>query len=135
MDLQIQILISKSVKTSFSNLLRGWYSDCQSFIFNHSRLFAYLERSSNRAFPWQSSFSGKIFSDPYPIWEKQGKISVKHHYARVCLIYIPCEMTRKWVLDVGFWHSGNCSFTISLWSSYSIFTSMKLVHASIWVLF
>ncbi|ESQ39434.1 hypothetical protein EUTSA_v10001790mg, partial [Eutrema salsugineum] len=77
----------------------------------------------------------KIFSDLNPIQGKQGRISVKSLSSGVCLIYIPCEVTRNWVLDVGFWHSGNCSFTVSLWSPLANLAPMKLVHTPIWVLF
>ncbi|VVB06411.1 unnamed protein product [Arabis nemorensis] len=77
----------------------------------------------------------KIFSDLNPIWGKQGRISVKHQSARICLIYIPCAITRQWVLDVGFWNSGNCSFTVSPWSPSADLSPMKLVHAPVWVLF
>lgn len=77
----------------------------------------------------------KIFSDLNPIWGKQGRISVKIHSKGVCLVYIPCEVTRQWVLDVGFWQSGNCSFSVTLWSPSIDLSPMKLIHASIWVLF
>lgn len=77
----------------------------------------------------------KIFSDLNPIWGKQGRISVKNHSKGICLIFIPCEITRQWVLDVGFWQSGNCSFTVTLWSPSIDLAPMKLVHAPIWVLF
>lgn len=53
----------------------------------------------------------------------------------IFLIYIPCDVTRQWVLDVGFWNSGNCSFTVTLWSPSIDLSPMKLVHAPIWVLF
>lgn len=60
---------------------------------------------------------------------------MKYHSKGIFLIYIPCEVTRNWALDVGFWQSGNCSFTVSLWSQSLIFAPMKLVYAPIWVLF
>lgn len=28
----------------------------------------------------------------------------------------PCPMIRQWVLEAGLWHSGNCSFTMALWT-------------------
>ncbi|KAF8048205.1 hypothetical protein N665_2609s0002 [Sinapis alba] len=79
--------------------------------------------------------AAKIFADLNPIWGKNGKISVKQHSKRSCLIYIPCPVTRQWVLDVGFWHSGNCSFTVALWYPSIDLSSMKLVYAPVWVLF
>lgn len=77
----------------------------------------------------------KIFSDLNPIWGKQGRIRVKKHSDRICLIHIPSEETRKWVLDVGFWHSGNCSFTAVPWTASANLSPMKLVQAPVWVLF
>ncbi|CAA7055587.1 unnamed protein product [Microthlaspi erraticum] len=77
----------------------------------------------------------KIFSDLNPIWGIKGRISVKKQSSRVCFIHIPCEETRKWVLDVGFWYSGNCSFTVVPWSASAKLAPMKLVHAPVWVLF
>lgn len=63
--------------------------------------------------------TAKIFSDLNPIWGKEGIISVKHHSKNICLIYIPCPMIRQWVLEAGLWHSGNCSFTMALWTPKS----------------
>lgn len=77
----------------------------------------------------------KVFADLNPIWGKNGNISVKLHSQRSLLIFIPCPATRQWVLDVGFWHSGNCSFTAMLWHPSLNLSEMKLVHAPIWVLF
>lgn len=77
----------------------------------------------------------KIFNDLNPIWGKKGRIAVKYHSARARMIYIPCEQTRKWALEVGFWHSGNCSFTVLPWSPSMNLSPMKLVHAPVWVLF
>ncbi|KAG2329091.1 hypothetical protein Bca52824_000271 [Brassica carinata] len=77
----------------------------------------------------------KVFADLNPIWGKNGNISVKLHSTRSLLIYIPCPATRQWVLDVGLWHSGNCSFTAMLWHPSLNLTEMKLVHAPVWVLF
>ncbi|CAA7022641.1 unnamed protein product [Microthlaspi erraticum] len=57
--------------------------------------------------------SAKIFSDLNPIWGSKGNISIKHHSSGVFLILIPNLETRNWVLDVGFWHSGNCSITVT----------------------
>lgn len=77
----------------------------------------------------------KIFNDLNPIWGKQGRIRVKYHSKGVYMIYIPCEVLRQWVLDVGFWHSGNCSFTVSEWTPNLVLTKMKLDFAPVWVLF
>ncbi|KAF8044608.1 hypothetical protein N665_7513s0001 [Sinapis alba] len=79
--------------------------------------------------------AAKVFADLNPIWGKNGRISVKHHSKFCYLIYIPCVITRKWALDVGFWHSGNCSFTVSAWYPSINLSSMKLVHAPVWVIF
>lgn len=77
----------------------------------------------------------KVFADLNPIWGKNGNISVKLHSQRSLLIYVPCPVTRQWALDVGFWHSGNCSFTAMLWHPSLNLSDMKLVHAPVWVLF
>ncbi|KAJ4877645.1 hypothetical protein Rs2_42663 [Raphanus sativus] len=77
----------------------------------------------------------KVFSDLDPIWGKNGRIRVKHHSKNVCLIFIPCKLTRNWVLDVGFWHSGNCAFSVSKWTPTLKISPMKLEHAPVWVLF
>lgn len=77
----------------------------------------------------------KVFADLNPIWGKNGNISVKHHSKRSCLIFIPCPVMRQWALDVGFWHSGNCSFTAMLWHPSINLSDMKLLHAPVWVLF
>lgn len=77
----------------------------------------------------------KIFSDLNPIWRKQGRIRVRHHSKNVCLIFIPCEVVRKWVFDVAFWHSGKCAFTVSEWSPNMNLAPMKLEYAPGWVLF
>ncbi|KAL0800656.1 hypothetical protein Bca101_055831 [Brassica carinata] len=49
----------------------------------------------------------KIHADLNPIWGKNGNISIKKHSAFTCLIFIPCLVTRQWVLDVGLWNSGH----------------------------
>lgn len=77
----------------------------------------------------------KVFAYLNPIWGKNGNISVKLHSKRSLLIFIPCPMLRQWVLDVGFWHSGNCSFTAMLWHPSLNLSDMRLVHTPVWVLF
>lgn len=77
----------------------------------------------------------KVFSDLNPIWGKNGNISVRKHSKRSCLIFIPCPILRQWALDVGLWHSGNCSFTVLPWHPSLNLQEMKLVHAPVWVLF
>lgn len=79
--------------------------------------------------------AAKVFNDLNPIWGVNGRISVKLHSKFSYLIYIPCVVSRKWALDVGFWHSGNCSFTVAAWYPSINMSSMKLVHAPVWVLF
>lgn len=51
------------------------------------------------------------------------------------MIFIPCEVTRQWALDVAFWHSGNCSFTVTKWSPNLVLTKLKLEFAPVWILF
>ncbi|KAJ4906980.1 DUF4283 domain-containing protein [Raphanus sativus] len=77
----------------------------------------------------------KVFNDLNPIWGKNGRIKVKQHSKGVYMIYIPCELTRRWVLDVAFWHSGNCSFTVLQWKPNLVLTKMKLEFAPVWILF
>ncbi|KAJ4906794.1 DUF4283 domain-containing protein [Raphanus sativus] len=79
--------------------------------------------------------AAKVFNDLNPIWGVNGRISVKRHSNFSYLIYIPCVVSRKWALDVGFWHSGNCSFTVAAWYPSINLSSMKLVHAPVWVVF
>ncbi|CAA7013481.1 unnamed protein product [Microthlaspi erraticum] len=77
----------------------------------------------------------KIFSDLNPIWGLKGRISIKHHSSGVFLILLPDVETRNWVLDVGFWHSGNCSIIVTSWEVSTDIRKMKLVHAPVWILF
>ncbi|KAJ4867731.1 hypothetical protein Rs2_50726 [Raphanus sativus] len=77
----------------------------------------------------------KIFADLNPIWGKQGRIRVRYHSKNVCLIFIPCELARRWVLDVGLWHSGKCAFSVFEWSPNISLTPMKLEYAPVWILF
>lgn len=77
----------------------------------------------------------KIAADLSPVWGKNGKISVRKHSSRTCLIYIPCPVIRQWALDVGLWHSGNCSFTLSTWQRHLNLVPEKLEYAPVWVLF
>lgn len=77
----------------------------------------------------------KIFADLNPIWGKQGRIRVRYHSKNVCLIFIPCELSRKWVLDVGLWHSGKCAFSVSEWSPKINLAPMKLEYAPVWIIF
>ncbi|KAL0762714.1 hypothetical protein Bca101_078865 [Brassica carinata] len=79
--------------------------------------------------------AAKVFNDLNPIWGKNGRISVKLRSKFSYVIYIPCVISRKWALDVGFWHSGNCSFTVAAWYPSINLSSMKLVYAPVWVLF
>lgn len=79
--------------------------------------------------------TSKILADLNPIWGKEGKISVKHHSKNIYLIYIPCPMIRQWVLEAGLWHSGNCSFTVTLWTPTLKMSTTKLLYAPVWVLF
>ncbi|KFK37246.1 hypothetical protein AALP_AA4G232900 [Arabis alpina] len=75
----------------------------------------------------------KVFSDLNPIWGSQGRISIKQYSPRTMLIYIPSEVTRKWVLDVAFWQAGNCSFSVSKWSSLVNVEPKPLIEAPVWV--
>lgn len=76
----------------------------------------------------------KIFSDLNPIWGTHGRISVRHYTDQTCLIYIPSEATGKWVLEVAFWQTGNCAFTVTRWSSTASLSPMKLDFAPILVI-
>ncbi|CAA7058011.1 unnamed protein product [Microthlaspi erraticum] len=80
-------------------------------------------------------YPAKIFADLDPIWGTKGRISVKKHSSRICFIHIPSEEIRKWALEVGFWHSGNFSFTLAPWTPDAKLVPMKLTHAPVWVLF
>ncbi|KFK36269.1 hypothetical protein AALP_AA4G100400 [Arabis alpina] len=75
----------------------------------------------------------KIFSDLNPIWGSHGRIAVRHYSPQTCLIYIPSEITRNWVLEVAFWQAGHCAFTVTKWSSSACLAPMKLDYAPIWV--
>ncbi|KFK40748.1 hypothetical protein AALP_AA2G035900 [Arabis alpina] len=75
----------------------------------------------------------KVFSDLNPIWGSQGRISIKQYSARTMLIYIPSKVTRKWVLDVAFWQAGNCSFSVSKWSTSVNVEPKPLTEAPVWV--
>lgn len=77
----------------------------------------------------------KVFADLNPIWGKQGRIRVRHHSKNVCLIFIPCEIIRKWVLDVGLWHSDKCAFSVFEWTPNINLAPMRLEYAPVWVLF
>lgn len=76
----------------------------------------------------------KIFVDLNPIWGTHGRISARRYADQSCLIFIPSEASRKWVLDVGFWQSGNCAFTVTEWSTSVNLASIKLDYAPLWVI-
>lgn len=78
--------------------------------------------------------AGKIFSDMNPIWGVQGRISVRNYSNQTCLIYVPCELTRKWIVDVAFWQAGYCSFSASMWSQSADLAPAKLEVAPVWVI-
>lgn len=60
--------------------------------------------------------SKRIFNDLNPIWGKFGNITVRLISETAALIFIPSLTTRQWVVDIGFWHAGNCSCTVYPWS-------------------
>lgn len=68
----------------------------------------------------------KYLSDLNPIWGTHGRISVHRYSDHSYMIYIPLEATRKWVLEVAFWQSDNCAFTVTNWTSSVCKTQMKL---------
>ncbi|KAL0795851.1 hypothetical protein Bca101_067228 [Brassica carinata] len=78
--------------------------------------------------------AAKVFADLNPIWGKQGKIIVKQYSTRVYFIYIPCEVTRNLVVEVGYWQSENCAFSALLWEPNLNLVPSRLVRAPIWVL-
>ncbi|ESQ50648.1 hypothetical protein EUTSA_v10023055mg [Eutrema salsugineum] len=77
--------------------------------------------------------AARIFADLNPIWGTHGRISVKVYSPCVCLIFIPSEDTRKWVLNVGFWQAGNCAFSVVEWSPTVSLVPKKLLSAPVWI--
>ncbi|XP_020884729.1 uncharacterized protein LOC110229295 [Arabidopsis lyrata subsp. lyrata] len=77
---------------------------------------------------------GKIFTDLNPIWGTDGRIHIKALPNGPVLIFIPSELTRQWVLEVGCWQAGNCLFTVTAWSPTATLTPIKLVSLPIWVI-
>lgn len=75
----------------------------------------------------------RIFSDLNHIWGNNGRIAIRKYSAHSCLIFIPSVATRKWMLGVGFWNSGNCVFTVTKWSASTGLAPMKLDYAPFWV--
>lgn len=124
--------LSKVVSPSFSEDVPPTVKSPDSITLGSPQIWKYHLMAYFHGVPLSPA---KIFSDLNPIWGQQGRISVKHQSARICLIYIPCAVTRQWALDVGFWNSGNFSFTVSPWSPSADLSPMKLVHAPIWVMF
>ncbi|KAG7541753.1 hypothetical protein ISN45_Aa07g018080 [Arabidopsis thaliana x Arabidopsis arenosa] len=78
--------------------------------------------------------AGKIFVDLNPIWGMDGRINIRCLPNGLVLIFIPSEVTRKWVLEVGCWQAGNCLFSVTAWSPTATLTPLKLVSLPIWVI-
>lgn len=76
----------------------------------------------------------RVFSYLNPIWGTHGRIAIRKYSPQSYLVFIPSEATRKWVLEVRFWQSGNCAFTITSWSSRTGLAPMKLDYAPLWVI-
>lgn len=76
----------------------------------------------------------KIFSDLNPAWGKYGEITIQMVSNTSCLILIPCLSTREWVLQVGYWQAGNCSFSVHPWSSEGSLVISELATAPTWAI-
>jgi len=76
--------------------------------------------------------SMKIFTDLNPIWGKFGNITVRIISETAALIFIPSQATRNWVVDIGFWHAGNCSCTVYPWSPDGPLELEELQFAPTW---
>ncbi|KAG7561138.1 Reverse transcriptase zinc-binding domain [Arabidopsis thaliana x Arabidopsis arenosa] len=74
----------------------------------------------------------RIFTDLNPIWGRFGNITVRTLSETAALIFIPSLNTRQWVLDVGFWHAGNCSCTVYPWSPDGPLELEELQTAPTW---
>ena len=76
--------------------------------------------------------SNRIFNDLNPIWGRFGNITVRLISETAALIFIPSPLTRQWVVDVGFWHAGNCSCTVYPWSPDGPLELEELQSAPTW---
>lgn len=77
---------------------------------------------------------GNIFVDLNPIWGKDGRINIICLPNGLVLIFIPSEVTRNWVIEVGCWQAGNCLLTAMAWSPTATLTPPKLISLLIWVI-
>lgn len=74
----------------------------------------------------------RIYSDLNPVWGKHGNISIHALSQTACLILIPSEATRKWVLEVGYWQVDNYEMTAVLWSADASLELQDLTTAPTW---
>ncbi|CAH2035970.1 unnamed protein product, partial [Thlaspi arvense] len=75
-----------------------------------------------------------VYHDLNPIWEKFGNISMRKISDFACMIFIPSVQTREWVLQVGFWNAGHCSFTVSPWTLEFSLETQELKSALTWAI-
>lgn len=74
----------------------------------------------------------RIFNDLNPIWGRFGNITVRMISETASMIFIPSLATREWVLEVGFWHAGNCSCSVFPWSPDGPLELEELQSAPTW---
>lgn len=74
----------------------------------------------------------RIYSDLNPVWGKHGNISIHALSQTACLILIPSEATRKWVLEVGYWLVDNCAMTTVPLSADASLELQDLTTAPTW---
>lgn len=76
----------------------------------------------------------RIFNDLNPVWGKHGNITIHALSQSACLILIPSEATRQWVLDVGYWQVDNCALTAVPWSADASLEMQELINAPTWAI-
>ncbi|KAJ4906982.1 Endonuclease/exonuclease/phosphatase protein [Raphanus sativus] len=74
----------------------------------------------------------RIYNNLNPVWGKHGNITIHALSQMACLILIPSEATRHWVLDVGYWQVDNCALTAVPWSQDASLELQELVSAPTW---
>ncbi|ESQ29955.1 hypothetical protein EUTSA_v10012241mg, partial [Eutrema salsugineum] len=76
--------------------------------------------------------TAKIYAELNPVWGKFGNITIRPTSDRSCLMFIPSEQTRQWVLEVGYWQAGFCSFSVHPWSADGSLELCELQTAPTW---